>query len=285
MKLVLLGTGTPEASPLRASSGYLIDFDGTVMQFDCGGGTYGRLLEAGYRPTDVDRLFISHLHSDHMMDYARLVHARWDSGAGRIPELRVYAPRPFAELSRKLFGADGVYAVDLAARCGHPASREFHVMRGGSLPRKWPKPAVREIGDGFRLSDAGVSVRAVEVPHAQPHLDCLAFRVDARGRSLVYSGDSGPSASLTALASGADLLIHMCFQLSGEELSREWTNGSSGHLEVAECARDAGVSVVVLTHLPPSLDEPDAQERARREMSEIYAGRIEFGTDLKVVEL
>ena len=214
------------------------------MQFDCGGGTFGRLLEAGYRPADVDMLFISHLHSDHMMDYARLVHTRWDSEAGRIPELRVYASGPFAELSEKLFGADGVYAVDLAARWEHRASREVHLMRGGGLPRKWPDPAVREIGNGFRLSDAGVSVRAVEVPHAQPHLDCLAFRVDACGRSVVCSGDSGPSASLTALAGGADILIHMCFQLSGEKLSREWTKGSSGHLEVAECAREAGVSML-----------------------------------------
>ena len=220
-----------------------------------------------------------------MMDYARLVHARWDSGAGRIPELRVYAPSPFAELSDKLFGSDGVYAVDLAARCGHPASREVHLMRGGSLPRIWPEPAVREIGGGFRLSADGVSVRAVGVPHAQPHLDCLAFRIDAGGRSVVYSGDSGPCVSLTALAGGADILIHMCFQLSGEERSTEWTKGSSGHLEVAECASQAGVSMVILTHLPPRLDEPGVQERALREMSEIYGGRIEFGTDLRVLEL
>lgn len=285
MNLVLLGTGTPEASALRASSGYLIDFGGTVMRLDCGGGTFGRLLDAGYRPADVDMLFISHLHSDHMMDYARLVHARWDSVAGCIPELRVHAPKPFAELSDKLFGADGVYAVGLTARCEHPASREVHLMRGGSLPRKWPRPTVREIGDGFRLSDAGVAVRAVGVPHAQPHLDCLAFGVDVRGRSVVYSGDSGPSASLTALAGGADILIHMCFRLSCENLSGEWTKGSSGHLEVAECTREAGVSMVILTHLPPRLDEPNEQKQAVREMSEVYGGRIEFGSDLRVLEL
>ena len=284
MKLVLLGTGTPEASLQRTSSGYLIEIGGTVMQFDCGGGYFGRLLEAGYRPADVDMLFISHLHSDHMIDYARLVHARWDSGAGCIPEISVCAPNPFAELSDKLFGTDGVYAVDLAARCGHPASSEVHVMRGGNLPRKWPEPAVREIGDGFRLSVDGVSIRAVGVPYAQPHLDCLAFRVDAGSRSVVHSGDSGPCASLTALAGGADILVHMCFQLSGEERSREWTNGSSGHLEVAECASQADVSMVILTRLPPGLDEPGVQQRAMREMSEIHGGRIEFGTDLRVLE-
>ena len=114
--------------------------------------------------------------------------------------------------------------------------------------------------------------------------DCLAFRVDAGGRSFVHSGDSVPCASLTALAGGADILIHMCFRLSGEERGRERTKGSSGHLEVAECARQAGVSMVILSHLPPGLDEPGVQERAPREMSEFYGGRIEFGTELRILE-
>lgn len=124
-----------------------------------------------------------------------------------------------------------------------------------------------------------------KVPHARPRLDCLAFRVDARGRSVVHSGDSGPSASLTAMAGGADILIHMYFQPSGERLSKEWTDGSSGHLEVAKCAGEAGVSTLIPTHLLPRLEEPDAQKRARREMSEIYGGRIELGKDLRVLKL
>ena len=285
MKLVLLGTGTPEASLTRASSGYLVDLGDRRIQFDCGGGTFNRLLEAGYQPGDVDTLFISHLHSDHMMDYGRFVHARWDRGAGLIPELAVYAPLPFYGISEKLFGTDGVFARDLAARCQHPASREVHEMRGGSLPRRWPAPEIHRVHDGFCHSESGWTVRAVSVPHAQPYLDCFAFRIDASGGSIVYSGDSGPSPALTELAEGADILIHMCFQFSGEARCREWLRGSSGHLEIAECATRAGVATVILTHLQPAIDEPGARERVCGEMSAIYDGRIVIGEDLQVYEL
>ena len=90
---------------------------------------------------------------------------------------------------------------------------------------------------------------------------------------------------MTALAGGDGFLIHICFRLSGEERGRESTNGSSGHLEVAECVRQADMSMLILTHLPPRPDEPGMQERALREMSEIYGGRIGFGTDLRILEL
>ncbi len=219
-----------------------------------------------------------------MMDYARLVHARWDRGAGLVPELTVFAPQPFDGMSGKLFGTDGVFARDLAARYRHPASQEVHEMRGGSMPRRWPAPEIHQIHDGFCHSESGWTVLAVSVPHAQPYLDCFAFRIDASGRSIVYSGDSGPSPALTELAEGADILIHMCFQFSGEARSHEWLRGSSGHLEIAECASRAGVATVILTHLQPAIDEPGVRERVCGAMSAICSGRIVIGENLQVYE-
>ena len=110
MKLTLLGTGCPEPSLRRASSGYLVEVGGERLLFDVGGGVYDRLLQAGHMPDDIDRLFLTHLHSDHMMDYAC-----WLGCLGSKP-LEVYGPAPTAVIHERLFGEEGVFAFDLAAR-------------------------------------------------------------------------------------------------------------------------------------------------------------------------
>lgn len=74
-----------------------------------------------------------HLHYDH---YGRLVLQRWDQGAGRIPDLQVYGPTPLARISEQLFGPDGIYGPDIAARTQHRSSLDVFEARGGTLPRR-----------------------------------------------------------------------------------------------------------------------------------------------------
>lgn len=84
MKLTILGSGSPEAYLRRASSGYLVEVGPDRILFDCGGGVFDNLLRSGRLPSDVTHIVFFHLHSDHMMDYARLVHAAWDEGGAPI---------------------------------------------------------------------------------------------------------------------------------------------------------------------------------------------------------
>ncbi|MEM6465150.1 MAG: MBL fold metallo-hydrolase, partial [Pseudomonadota bacterium] len=211
MRLTVLGSGSPEAHARRASSGYLLEVAGAHLLFDCGGGVVDRLLQTGRRPADVDALFLSHLHSDHMMDYARLVHSAWDDGAAPLP---VYGPQPTAEITEKLFGRDGVFAEDLRARTELAPSQAVWVARGGTLPRTWPAPVVTEIAKGKVIEGAGWRVTVIEVPHAQPVLTCLAFAVeDGAGCRFVYSGDAGKDAGLERLCAGADAVLHWCYRL------------------------------------------------------------------------
>lgn len=183
MKVTLLGTGTPEPYARRASSGYLVDIGNETLQFDCGGGSFSRLLEAGRRPTDLDRLFLSHLHSDHMMDFARLVHAIWDEGGFDLP---VIGPAPIKTVSDRLFSAEGAFFADLTARTEHAPSKEIWGERGGKLPRPWPAPQITEISPGFEMQGDGWQLRSVEVPHAQPFLTCMGFRVDTPGGLCLF---------------------------------------------------------------------------------------------------
>lgn len=251
MRLTVLGSGSPEAYARRASSGYLLEVGGDTVLFDCGGGVFDNLLRANKRPGDVTHLYFTHLHSDHMMDYARLVHAAWDDGA---PPLKVFGPPPISEITERLFGPAGVFAHDLRARTEVPQSQEVWTARGGTLPREWPRPEVTEIGPDHRADHKAWRIETCEVPHAQPFLDCYGFAVAAHGKRFVYSGDAGPCAALEALAQDADLLLHWCYRLETDAASDGMKAVSPTPQDILNLAQRAGVSRVLLTHFRRHMD-------------------------------
>ena len=142
MKVTLLGTGSPVPMLNRASFGYLVEIGDEMLVFDHGGGAHENFLRAGKRAVDLYTVCFSHLHTDHSLDFPRLVHSRWDQGAGQIPDLKVYAPAYMQRMSDLLFGENGVYHNDLDGRMNSSGSRREYLNRGGTLPRKRPEPDI-----------------------------------------------------------------------------------------------------------------------------------------------
>ncbi|MBI3069146.1 MAG: MBL fold metallo-hydrolase [Betaproteobacteria bacterium] len=280
MRIRLLGTGTPTPSLKRMCSGYVVEFGDDVIVFDHGFGAHHRLLELGINATDVTHFFCSHLHYDHMGDYPRLMLTRWDQGAGRLPELKVYGPPPIAKVTQALFDPEGAFGPDLVARIENLCSIAIYRARGGAGERKKPKPEVSELrpndvvkGNGWQVTTAGVS-------HFGPQLVSYGFRLDSREGSFVYSGDSGPCASTAKLAKDCDVLVHMCHYISATELNQEFAQSCMGHIELARLGQEANVKNLVLTHVTEQIDQPGVRERVLREMAEIYKGNLIFGEDL-----
>ncbi|MEM9852008.1 MAG: MBL fold metallo-hydrolase [Pseudomonadota bacterium] len=280
MKLTFLGTGSPEAYARRASSGYLLEIGNDRLLFDCGGGVVDRLISSGRSPADVTHLVLSHLHSDHMLDYPRLVHGAWDAGA---PPLLVWGPAPIAQITDGYFGRSGVLRWDLMARTELAPSQAVWKARGGTLPRPWPTPKVTEIGAGDPIEGDGWRIETCEVPHAQPALMCLAFRIFAGGRSLVYSGDAGTSEPFEQFCAGADMLLHWCYRLDGEEVSPEMASLTPTPSETAAMARRAGVGKLVLTHFRVHMDA--RRDEALAAAAESFGGPVSVAEDLGVVEV
>lgn len=286
MKIVLLGTGTPTPSLTRMSSGYLVHLGDQVILLDHGPGSYHRLMQAGYRATDVTHVCFTHLHYDHCLDYQRLVLNRWDQGAGRIDELKVFGPPPIQRMTDLLFGEGGVWEPDLRARTEHPLSVQIYVARGGVPPRLRPAPVVTELESGDVVEDpTGWRLHARSVRHAQPFLNCYGFRLETPQGTIVYSGDSGPCKAMEQLAEGADVLIHMCQYLSGTALGKEFGETCMGHLELAELGATAKVKNLVVSHVTEQMDVPGVRERVIREMSERYPGNLFFGEDLMQIPI
>jgi len=286
MKITLLGTGTPHPSLKRASSGYLVEVGDDKIVMDHGPDAHHRLIETGVKATEVTHAFFSHLHYDHCMDYPRLVLQRWDMGADKIPDLKVYGPPPIRRMTRLLFDPDGVFGPDITARVNHQLSIDVFESRGGGTPRKWPKPEVTEVKPGDTIEGRGWKVTVAEASHAQPELECYAFRLDAEDGSMCYSGDSGGvCGDVIELARGVDVLIHMVHFMSGTEPSVAYRAGCGNHLDTARIAKKAGVKTLVTSHMLATIDAPGVRERILKEMMDIYDGRIIWGEDLMVVPL
>ncbi|MGI9476375.1 MAG: MBL fold metallo-hydrolase [Hyphomicrobiaceae bacterium] len=280
MKLTLLGTGTPAPSLKRMSSGYLLEIGDDVIVIDHGPGAHHRYLELGRRATEVTHCFLSHLHYDHFMDYPRLLMTRWDQSAGKLAPLQVYGPPPIARITQQLIGADGIYGPDIEARTRHSASLDIHAARGGELPRLPPEAVVHEFEDGDALDINGWRVTVGSGWHAQPYLECLAYRFDSDAGSICYSGDSGGVCpAIVTLAKGCDVLVHMNHYYSGSEPNEAYRRFCGNHIDTAHVAQQAGVGAVVLTHMTDQIDHPGLREKIIAEMSEIFKGTIIWGED------
>jgi ribonuclease Z len=285
LTVTLLGTGTPAPSMARQSSGYAIEIGGDLLVWDHGPGAHHRLLESGYRSIDVTHAFFTHLHYDHCMDYGRLVLQRWDQGAGRIPEVKVYGPSPIARMTDLLFGAEGVYGPDIRARVEHRSSLDVFEARGGSLPRRRPAPQVTEIRAGSVVEGSSWKLTVGHAQHVQPYLECLAFRLDTKEGSVCYSGDSGPTDAIVNLAKGCDLLIHMNHYFSGTEPSPAYRAACGNHRDNAMIAKRAGVKTLVLTHLLAQIDQPGIREQIVHEIQDVFEGKVIWGQDLMKLTL
>jgi len=282
MKLTVLGSGTPRPNPRRASSSYLLEIGGDLLLLDHGYGSGDRLLQAGIDPREVSHVLLSHHHYDHIGDLPRLLLTRWDQQRGQHREIRVYGPPPLRSIIDNLIGRQGAFAVDLKARIDSAVSRELYAQRGGKGVRSWPEPYVRELQPGDGVDGDGWTLTTAEAIHCPGDLACLAFRIDANGRSIVYSGDSGPSEPLARLAEGCDLLVHMCSRMSDDGSTPAIAESSIGHIELGELAARSGASTLLLTHIQ-HLEDDANRRRTLADIGDIYGGEIIVAEDLMTV--
>lgn len=277
MKVTLLGTGNPVPSTSRVGSSYLVETGDNVMLFDHGHGSHQRLLDAGHAAAGITHLFLTHLHYDHCCDVPRLVLSRWDQAAHAVPPLVIHGPPGTRRFLDRLFGPDGAFSPDLRARINHPMSTAIFRERGGADVRPWPVFAATELAAGDQVNAAEWTLNVAEVPHAQPYLTCLAYRLETSGGVLVYSGDSGPCAAMEALSEGADMLIHMCANISGEEATPMSRASAMPHKELASLAEACGVKTLVATHINPGMER--RRNELQGEMQALYNGRLVWAED------
>jgi ribonuclease BN (tRNA processing enzyme) len=221
VRLTVVGCSGSGPGPTSPASSYLVEHDGFRVLLDLGNGAFGT-LQALADPATVDALYLSHLHADHCLDVVPFV--IWHRYSGRSSGRRI-----------PLYAPGGAHARLAAAADGQDA----------------------DLTDVFDFVDltpgrSAIGPFATETTLTAHPVECHALRLTAGGRSLVYTGDTGPCERVVELARGADVLLAEAAHPPGLELPPEL------HLtgkEAGEHAAAAGVGRLLLTHVPAWVDE------------------------------
>lgn len=280
VELVVLGAGTPTPTPERFGSSGLLAIGDERLLFDCGPATTHKLVRAGVSPTAVDRLFFTHHHFDHDVDYPCFLLTRWDQSADRFPDLQVYGPAPTRQLTHRLLDAEtGAFAHDWIARVNTPTSQRVYQNRGGTLPRRPPHVDASDIGVGAAVEGDGWRIRTGLARHVQPWLDSLAYRVDGDEGSIVFTGDTEPCDEIVELARGADSLVCMCWDDQAVMAANGELPAQCGTTGAATMAARAGVRRLIVTHMGPHISGPEPLARGLDEMHGLFDGEIVVATE------
>jgi ribonuclease BN (tRNA processing enzyme) len=290
-QIITLGTrGGPLPSKGRAQSSNLLVVNGTLYLIDAGDGATRRIVQAGHDFRKVGKVFITHPHSDHTAGLATLLVSAWEYQ--RREPIDIYG--------------GGVEALVEGAIAYLTPNAEIRWAEGKKIVMSDVFHG-HDVGSGLIFQDANVKVTAVENTHfnfpqgSPPYgkYKSFSYRFDTPGRSIVFTGDTGPSDALTELAKGADVLVTEVtltddvievFKRTGawQAKTPDEQAGWIRHMheehvtpeDVGRMAAKAGVKSVVLTHLSPTVDPEDDYKRYADGVKKVFSGPVAVAKDL-----
>jgi ribonuclease BN (tRNA processing enzyme) len=293
-KLITLGTRAgPNPTVGRAQSSNLLVVNGTQYIIDAGDGVTRRLTKLGANFRNIGTIFITHPHSDHTNGLGALMSVIYD--ANRTSPVDIYGP-------------PGTVASVNGLMEFLKVNSEIRISDGTKIISSDKIFSGHDTGAGVIFQDVNLKVTAAENTHFhfQPgspgygKYKSYAYRFDAPDRSLVFTGDTGPSDATIALAKGADLLVS---EVTGpieeykeaqtksgrwQSLTPEQQAGSIRHMieehllpeEVGKMAVRAGVKAVLLTHLPATGNAKEDYKRFADEIKKQFSGPVLIANDL-----
>lgn len=276
-RIVMLGTGTPAPDYQRSGPATAIIHKGQAYMFDAGGGMVKQAIKAWQTkdipeldPLKICCLFFTHLHSDHMHDYAELPHNLWWA---RKSKLKAWGPvglREMTDAMEKMLKVE----VDLRTRGTPKPIIEY--------PDNY-KVNVTEIQEGVVFQKDDLTIEAFPVPHGEIK-PAFGYKITTAGRTIVISGDTGFSEKIIEKAKGVDVLIHEVASAKKlAELDDFWQlyHGTS-HTpsdKLIEVANRARPKLLVLYHV---LFLGATPEELLAEIHAGYDGKVVIANDLDV---
>lgn len=289
---VTLGTrGGPVPSPIRSQPANLLVAGGKNILVDVGDGSAGQLIMVGVPTNMLDAVFISHLHFDHTAGLAGILGLRLQTNASS--PLIIYGPPGTSQLVAGL----------LASMV--PGNTAGYGVAGAVRPDLDTTVQVVELRDHASFEYAGMTVSARNNTHYSfapesglaERFESLSYRFDLPGRSIVYTGDTGPSTAVEELAQGADLLVAEMMDVddtialmrrSAPNMPERAAMAMESHLrehhllpvDVGAMASAADVGAVVVTHFSGrERGDPEHFEYLRA-IAENYDGPVVIANDL-----
>jgi ribonuclease BN (tRNA processing enzyme) len=250
MKLTVLGSGTAVPDLQRNSAGYLLEENGRGFLIDFGYGTVHQLLRLGITYHDIDRIFLTHPHPDHMCDLVPFLFASKYPLNPRTRNLPIVAGPGFTAYFEQLMDA-----------FNHWLTPDTYQVQ------------ITELDEETRRFD-GLEVTAGKVQHIEMS---RGFRfANAEGKTVTFSGDTDYCAGIVELGRGADLLILECSTPDDLKVEKHLTPQLCGRI-----AREAECQTLLLTHFYPPCEMSSVLAACQRE----FSGKIILADDLTVVDL
>jgi ribonuclease Z len=272
-RVVMLGTGNPNADPDRFGPATVIIVDSTAYLVDAGVGVVRRWAAAirahalPFKAWDLQKLFVTHLHSDHTLGYADLIFSPWTLAGSRRELLRVYGPVGIRAMTDHLLAA---YAEDIAVRIG---------SEGDISRSRGPQVDVHEIQPGVVYHDSLVTVTAFRVHHGTWQ-QAFGFRFQTPDKDIVISGDAASPSVIPDQCHSCDILIHeggMWHRDAATAYQRDFHTSMEDLLAIAQQARP---KLLVLYHQRPGPNEAGLQF-----IKAGYDGRVVVAKDLDIFPL
>jgi ribonuclease Z len=294
LSVALCGSGSPMPDPTRAGPCTAILAGKRLFIVDAGEGSVKNLALMGLPPAKVEALFLTHFHSDHIADVGELMLQRWAAGSAASP-LPVYGPTGVDQVIK---GFEAAYAQDSGYRIAHHGPKVVPPSGFGATPHAFavgPGP-----GEDVLISDHDLKVVAFAVDHG-PVKPAVGYLFIYKGRRIVVSGDTVPSANLEAEAKGADVLVHegLSPRLVAAQRQAALANGRwnlaqilhdilSYHTtpeQAAPIAERAKVKVLLFTHVIPPLPLSALDGPFLGDAPKIFHGKIIVGRDGTMITL
>lgn len=314
LSIMVLGSGGPVATAAgRASAGYMIFTDGNPSPriiMDVGGGTFQRIAQSGTNIADLDMFLLTHLHADHTGDLTSVIKTLYFhnnlKNQIRTKPVKIYGPAATAYKGEpgtvfpngdvQYFAttdyADHHYSVGKGGverylNAFVPAITQFQATfsyEAYDLNSAWKaadNPQIELVfDDGV---ENGLKVTALAVNHGP--VPAVAYRIEYKGHSVVYSGDtSSVSDNMITLSRGADLLIY------DTAITKDLPTNPVFHVlhtepeRLGQIAAAADVKKLILSHITP-VTEPRIDEVKDAIRANGYSGKIKVAKDLKVYNL
>jgi ribonuclease Z len=274
IKVTLLGTGSPPPVMHRFGPSILVEAGDRKFLFDVGRGAMQRLAQTKTKWQDVDGVFFTHLHSDHVVGFPDVWLTGWLVAPGRNRPVEVWGPQGTEKMISHLVQA---FEFDIGFRISDDKARPDGAM-----------VKAHDINQGVSYEQGGVKITAIKVDHA-PVEPAYGYRIDYNGRSVVLSGDTRTSENLIRAAEGVDLLVHEVvspetFIRGG--VSAERTKSVVAHHVTPEQAGEIFARtkprMAVYSHIvQPTATSDDLIPGTRK----TYGGALEVGEDLMVIEV
>ncbi len=271
MKITILGSGTAAPRLKRNMSGYLLEANNKKILFDAGAGTIRQLLELKVSLLDIDDIFCTHLHNDHINDLGAII---WSSnyGMARKKPLNICGPRGFKEyfkaLMEKILKPKKLnYRVN-AREMGDGTIIKIPLNENNNKKFSIINKINKNLMIGKNNKNA-IIIKSIKSRHTN---SSVSYRIEYNSKAIVYSGDTGYSDEIIKISKDADLLILEC----------SFPYKAEGHLTPNLCgkiAAKANAKKLVLTHFYPECDLVDVKKQCSKE----YKGEIVLAEDFMVI--